>query len=115
MLRDTPKENPDLFRSEATRCVAKLPENEWVPFKRLRTVNPLHLFSSVLQIVTGLSLILFAMLGLISPLWSAGLMSLLGSVLTVVGVYLLYETIKKRHSINKLARESVRRIIQDQN
>lgn len=114
MLHHTPKDNPNLFKQETSRCAADLPENK-VRFQKLRTMNPLHLCSAVMLIVLGLSVIVLSMIGLIVPLWVAAMMSMIGSAATMVGVYQLHETVRERTSVEKLSREAVQRIINEQN
>ncbi len=115
MLHHTPKDNPDLFGQEKTRCATELPAKEEVRFQRLRTMNPLNLLSSIMHIVLGLAIIVLSMIGLIAPLSVAAIMSMLGSAAVIIGGYQLYDAIKERNSVQKLARDSVERIIKEQN
>lgn len=115
MLRDTFRNKQKIFSPETGKSSAGESVGENVSFQRLRTVQPLPLISSLLQIITGLSVVILAMVGLIIPFGTAAIMSILGSVLTMVGVYQLFDTFKQRNSVEKLARDSIHRIIKEQN
>ena len=115
MIRETPNKSRDLFHTQANRCETELPGEHKVAFPKLRLLNPLHLVASMLQLIVGSCVIMLAMVGLITPLWVAAIMSMLGSALFMTGGYMLYDTFKERSSVSKLARNSVRRIIREQN
>lgn len=115
MLRDTSRQRYDLFKQDISQCSAGSNIETGVRFRKLRTMNPFHLISASLQIVAGLCLITLAILGLITPLWVSAVMSMIGSASTVVGIFLLYDTTRERKSVENLARDSIRRIIKEQN
>lgn len=81
----------------------------------LRTVNPFLFGNAILQIITGICVVFLSILRLIEPAWMASLMSMLGSVLTMLGAYLLYDTVKERYSVAKLIRDAVHRLVNHQN
>ncbi len=115
MLRDTFGNKKQILSPETGKSSAGESLDQEVRFRRLRTVHPLPLISSLLQIITGLSVVVLALLGLIIPFGAAAIMSILGSVLTMMGIYQLFDTFKQRNSVEKLASDSINRIIKEQN
>lgn len=87
-----------------------------IPLHKKFTGNQLLLMgSSVIQIIVGLMSVALSVLGLITPLAIATLMSMFGSVLTMLGAYILYDTYKSRASVDNLCREAIHRVIKDHN
>lgn len=94
-------------------------EKSWdldVPFlKRYTGYQYLLMVSSAIQIVTGLICVSLSVLGLITPLWLATIMSMMGSVLTMLGAYILYDTYKNAINIENLRNAAINRIIKECN
>lgn len=87
---------------------------------RLRSLlSSVHTFipflSGVLMIVTGLTLVSITILGFITPLWVSGLLSILGSVSSMVGVFLIYQTVSSQGSFDSLINKAIRRVVNNQN
>lgn len=75
----------------------------------------LVLISSALQIGAGITCVGLAIMNMISPLWIATIMSMFGSVITMIGAYVFYETCKNVASVEKLSRDAIDRVIREQN
>lgn len=73
------------------------------------------LLSGVLMIVTGLVLVSITILGFITPFWISGMLSLLGSVSSMVGVFLIYQTVSSQGSFDSLINKAIRRVVNNQN
>lgn len=82
---------------------------------RLRSANLLLLLTAAIQITTGLSLVYLSILGHIYPLWLATVMSMLGSVATMVGAYLWYDIMRDVDDIDSLVKNAIKRVINSQN
>ncbi|MFU8859770.1 MAG: hypothetical protein ACNA8K_05040 [Cyclonatronaceae bacterium] len=78
-------------------------------------VNFLFLAGSVVQIVTGLLMVTMAMLFLVQPIWLAAMVSFLGCLTTMLGVFQLYDLTKNADAIAKISREAIDRAIKSQN
>lgn len=71
--------------------------------------------SSIIQIVTGLVLVSITILGIIQPLWLSAVLSLLGSMTAMLGVFLIYHTFSSRDSFESIINRAIRRAIRNQN
>lgn len=71
--------------------------------------------SGALQIAVGLALIAISILGLVTPLWLAAFLSLVGSISTMTGVFLIYHAISSRGTFDTLINQAIRRVISAQN
>jgi hypothetical protein len=51
----------------------------------------------------------------VKPLWVASLMSVIGSISTMTGAYILYEVFSERNEIDNLYKTAIRRVISSKN
>lgn len=77
--------------------------------------NAIFIFAGSIQIVTGLSMVAITILGLLTPLWLAAGLSMLGSISSMFGVYLIFHAISSTGSFDSLMNQSIKRAIRDQN
>lgn len=82
---------------------------------RVKTVSPLSLVSAVTLFCIGLSVVALSIVGHISPLWLASLMSIFGSVSTMIGLYQLYELLSEKSELDNLYKDAIKRVINSQN
>ena len=90
------------------------------PFNRfLLLLSNVHTFisllSGVLMILTGLTLVSITILGFITPLWVSAVLTLLGSISSMVGGFLIYQTVSSRGSFDTLINKAIRRVVDSQN
>ena len=85
----------------------------WLFLRHTHTLLPM--LSGAFQIFVGLVLVSITILGLIEPLWLSAVLSLLGSILSMAGVFLIYHTITKQGSFDGLLNQAIRRVINSQN
>ncbi|MFO7799910.1 hypothetical protein [Rhodohalobacter sp.] len=71
--------------------------------------------AATLQIITGVTIIVISILGMISPMWFSAILSILGSVSCMTGVFLFYFTSANEGSIDGLINQAIRRVINSQN
>jgi len=81
----------------------------------LKGVNPFHAGFALLIISFGLLSVTLVMLNMISNLWFASLMSMSGSLAVMAGVWMLYDAIKERKSIDNLVRDAIMRSLREKN
>lgn len=79
------------------------------------SVNLFYLISGLAQVLLGAIVTMISILNLVRPLWLAALLSLFGCVVTMLGVYQVYEVLNNRRSVSDLARDAIERAIQDRN
>lgn len=73
------------------------------------------LLSGIIQVIAGLTLVCITILGLVSLLWVAALVSLMGCILSMMGAFLIYQTVTKEGSFDSLLNQAIRRVINSQN
>ena len=71
--------------------------------------------SGILQITVGMTLVAVSILGLISPLWLSAFLSLIGSVSSMAGVFLVYNTLSSKGDFDTLINQAIKRVINSQN
>ena len=71
--------------------------------------------SSIIQMITGLVLVSITILGIIQPLWFSAVLSLLGSITAMLGVFLMYHTFSSQDSFESIVNRAIRRAIRNQN
>lgn len=82
---------------------------------RIKTASPLSLVSAITLFCIGLCVVSLSIIGHITPLWLASLMSIFGSVSTMIGVYQLYELLSEKSELDNLYKEAIKRVINSQN
>lgn len=84
-------------------------------FEQAHSTNTLHLISAFCQITLGITVILLSVTGLIKPLWISTALSMLASLVTMVGLYFLYTVVYWNRDTNRLLRDAMRRIMDAKN
>jgi len=77
--------------------------------------NAVPVISAAIQIIIGLLLVGVSILGLIQPLWFTALLSFVGSVSCMAGVYLIYHTMSANDTFDSLINKAIRRVVKEQN
>jgi hypothetical protein len=73
------------------------------------------LLSGVLSILCGLTLVSITILGFITPLWISAVLTLLGSISSMVGGFLIYQVVSSYESFDTLVNKAIRRVVDSQN
>ncbi|MEX0662901.1 MAG: hypothetical protein WD381_03495 [Balneolaceae bacterium] len=68
-----------------------------------------------LQTGVGLMLVGVSILGLLQPVWISAVFSVVGSISSMVGIYLIYHVISNQDTFNTLINKAIRRVIEAQN
>lgn len=115
-MTDQPKKTTSSFHD----LQLKAGKFERSPLSRFRNLlSNAHTFipllAGVLLIVTGLIVVSITILGFITPLWISAILSLLGSVSSMVGVFLIYQTVSSRGAVDSLINKAIRRVVDSQN
>ncbi len=79
------------------------------------SMNFFYIISGSAQVLLGGIVTMVAILNLIQPIWLGAFLSLLGCVVTMLGVYQIYDVFNNRRSVADLARDAVERAIRDRN
>jgi hypothetical protein len=82
---------------------------------RIKAASPLTLISSITLFCIGVCVVTLSIAGHINPLWLASLMSIFGSVSTMIGLYQIYELLSERSELDNLYKEAIKRVINSQN
>jgi uncharacterized membrane protein YdjX (TVP38/TMEM64 family) len=115
-MTDNPKKTGPLSESKETR--RKHPtKKSGIQLRTLLSNSQalIPLISGVIMVLTGLTLVGITILGLIYPLWISAILSLLGSISSMMGAFLIYHTITSQGSFEGLINQAIRRVIRSQN
>lgn len=113
MIKKTQKRD-DIYQRRKVRDLS-IREGTEQPVRSLKGVNPLHIGASVLMMLTGFFAIFISMTEQISTFWISSVLSLLGSTSVMVGVWLFYESVRERKSMDNLVKKAIIRVIRNQN
>lgn len=83
--------------------------------KRVHSLRIFQIIAGICQILLGLSVITVSVLGLIKPLWVSVVLSMIGSVTTMIGLYLVYIMTTNSDNHNSLIRSAIRRVMKARN
>lgn len=71
--------------------------------------------SGGLQVIVGVILVSCSLLGLISADWLSAILSILGSISCMSGIFLVYHVFSTQGTFESLINQSIRRVISAQN
>ncbi|HKJ34244.1 MAG TPA: hypothetical protein VKA34_20625 [Balneolales bacterium] len=83
--------------------------------EKIRRGNTLLIISALFQTLIGLTVVIISIIGNIHPLWLASVMSILGSITVMYGIYLWYELLRDKDDMDDLFKKAIRRVINSQN
>ncbi len=83
--------------------------------RQAKSMNIFYIVSGAGQVLLGGIVTMAAILNLIQPIWLGAFLSLTGCVVTMLGVYQIYDVFNKRRSVADLARDAIERAIRDRN
>lgn len=81
----------------------------------LLKVNLFAVLSATLQITFGMIVTSASIINLINPMWFSAICSFLGCIVTMLGLYQLYEIYKCGKITQDLARDAIERAIRSRN
>lgn len=82
---------------------------------RTHSLNVFYLIAGLCQVLLGMAVVTISILGLIEPLWLSTSLSMIGSVTTMIGLYLVYITVSKSYDRNSLLRSAMKRVMEAKN
>lgn len=77
--------------------------------------NMLQLTAACLLVTMGAVIVGVALLGLMQPLWLSTVLSMLGSVSAMVGIYIFYNLFSDKSTFDTLVNKAIQRVIRNQN
>ena len=89
--------------------------NESVFLSRIQSVNGLHFISATAQLFLGVCVVALSLVELIQPNWLATLMTVLGSLTSVIGLYFMYTIFSRIGTFDSLLNKAIKRVITFQN
>ncbi len=116
-MYEEPKENNSLVQENSIRVdrPTRHLSSFSVFFDRVHSINGLHLLSALSQIFLGSSVVALSLLEVISNGWIATIMTVVGSMTTVVGLYFVYYILTHTDSFDSLLNKAIKRVISSQN
>lgn len=116
-MYEEPKEKKSLVQENSLRIdqpTRKLSSFS-VFFDKVHSINGMHLLSAVSQIFLGGSVVALSVLNIIQPGWIAALMTVVGSMTSLVGFYFVYYILTHTDSFDSLLNKAIKRVINSQN
>ncbi|MFA5669953.1 MAG: hypothetical protein WC967_11960 [Balneolaceae bacterium] len=82
---------------------------------RIQSINGLHLLSATAQLFLGLTVVALSLVGLIQPAAIATVMTVIGSLTSMIGLYFMYTIFSKHGTFDTLLNKAIKRVITFQN
>lgn len=82
---------------------------------KVQSVNGLHFASALCQIFLGTSVVALSLVNSIHPLWLATMMTVFGSITTMIGLCFLYSTFNGSGAFDSILHKAIKRVINSQN
>lgn len=116
-MYEEPKEKNSLVQENSLRVdlPTRNPSSFSVFFDKVHSVNGLHLLSALSQIFLGLGVVALSVLNLIQPDWIATVLTIVGSITSIVGLYFVYYILTHTDSFDSLLNKAIKRVINSQN
>lgn len=107
---DQPSKNRELKHQQGIYDDSKA---VWNLFRNGHTLVPL--LSGFIQLKIGTVLVFFSILGMVEPLWISAFLSIFGSILFMMGGFMIYHTITSLGSFDTIVNKAIRKAIRFQN
>lgn len=82
---------------------------------KVHSINGLHFISAISQIFLGTSVVALSLINSIQPMWLATIMTVVGSITTMVGLYFMYSIVTNSGAFDSLLHKAIKRVITSQN
>jgi hypothetical protein len=82
---------------------------------QVHSIDGLHFIAASMQIFLGTSVVALSLLNSINPLWLATIMTVFGSINTMIGLYFMYRTVTNSGAFDSLLHKAIKRVISSQN
>ncbi len=116
MMNEDPKEEKfDDQYLGLSEVSSRKPKSSLNKFNSFWNTNTLQIIAGSVQIMAGMSIVGITILGLLQPLWIAAILSMLGSVSSMFGVYMIFQAVSDSGTFDTLINQSIKRVIRDQN
>src|SRR6056297_1701615 len=116
MMNEDPKEEKfDDQYLGLSEVSSRKPKSSLNKFNSFWNTNTLQIIAGSVQIMAGMSIVGITILGLLQPLWIAAILSMLGSVSSMFGVYMIFQSVSSTGKFDTLINQSIKRVIRDQN
>jgi len=83
----------------------------WRITSRINGSNLLYFGSFILQIILGLSTVLLSISGAIQPVLTSVIMSIFGSITSMIGIYCLYHVVQSADAKSDLIKQGINRVV----
>ncbi|WP_020401916.1 hypothetical protein [Gracilimonas tropica] len=84
-------------------------------FHKVHTINGLHFISAMSQIFLGTAVVALSLINSIQPVWLATIMTVFGSITTMVGLYFMYSIFTNSGTFDSLLQKAIKRVVNSQN
>lgn len=99
-----------------TKAITKMDIKRHSVFvSRIQSINGLHLLSATAQLFLGLTVVALSLVGLIQPAGLATVITVIGSLTSMIGLFFMYTIFSKNGSFDSLLNKAIKRVITFQN
>ncbi|MCG8371902.1 MAG: hypothetical protein MI700_00120 [Balneolales bacterium] len=116
-MYEEPKEKKSLVQEDSIRV--DIPTRRLssfsVFFDKVHSINGLHLLSALSQIILGSFVVALSVLDIIQPVFIATVMTIVGCLTIVIGLYFVYYVLTNTDSFDSLLNKAIKRVINNQN
>lgn len=111
-MKNEPDHNQEFhFRHLPERQKEQQSYTFWRITSRINNSNLLYFGSFVLQALLGLGTVYLSISGAIQPVFASVIMSIFGSVTTMVGIYCLYHVVQSADAKSDLIKQGIHRVV----
>ncbi|MAO64387.1 MAG: hypothetical protein CL666_05260 [Balneola sp.] len=82
---------------------------------KMHSINGLHFISALSQVFLGTTVVALSLINSINPMWLATVMTVLGSITTMVGLYFTYNIFTSSGAYDSLLQKAIKRVVSSQN
>lgn len=82
---------------------------------RVHSINGLHFISAMSQIFLGTTVVALSLINSINPMWLATIMTVVGSITSMIGLYFMYNTLTRSGAFDSLLQKAIKRVVSSQN
>ncbi|MEX0610178.1 MAG: hypothetical protein WD016_09205 [Balneolaceae bacterium] len=83
--------------------------------ERVHSINGVHFISALAQIFLGTCVVALSLINSIQPLWLATIMTVFGSITSMIGLYFMYYIFSHAGVFDSLLHKAIKRVINSQN
>lgn len=82
---------------------------------KMHSINGLHFVAALSQVFLGTTVVALSLINSINPMWLATIMTVMGSITSMIGLYFLYSIFTRSGAYDSLLQKAIKRVVSSQN